>query len=72
MENFIARMKEWQSESWHTYASYTHDGGSRLEVNGLGKWRVFRNGELVRTSDSADVVAQVYLDLMPARLRREV
>jgi len=67
---FVENMAQWQSETWHIYACYTHDGGSRLEVNGLGKWRVIRNGELVQTTDSAAVAAQTYFDLMPSRLQR--
>jgi len=68
---FVENMEQWQSETWHVYAFYTHDGGSRLEVNGLGKWRVIRNRELVRTTKSAEVAAQTYLELMPSKLQKE-
>lgn len=68
---FVKNMAKWQSETWHIYACYTHEGGSRLEANGLGKWRVIRNGELVRTTNSAEVAAQTYLGLMPSKLQKE-
>ena len=71
IESFVENATKWQSDTWHVYACYTHDGGSRLEVNGLGKWRVTRKGELILTSESAEVAGQAYCDLMPAYLQKD-
>ena len=71
IEVFVKNMTKWQSDTWHRYGSYTHDGGGQLEVNGLGVWRVTRKGKVHLTTSSQTAAGQAYYDLMPTELQRD-